>query len=392
MDATARTARRAARRRLLPGAGRPVRHDAAGRPGRRRGQGRGARTATTPAPGCRPTRDGVSTYYLGINRNKRSIALDLRDDADLDAGPRARPPRRRPDRELPARRPGQVRPRLRRRCAPPTRASSTPRSAGSAPASGAALPGYDLMVQAMSGLMSLTGDPDGPPYRAGISVFDVMAGNARGDRHPGRAATPRRDRAGPARRGQPAVLGAVRAGQPQLGVVVAGGRGARSGWATRTRASSRTSRCPTADARPDRRPRPTTGSSASSARCSASPRWPTTRGSAATATARPTGTSCGRCWSSGWRTRTARRVVRPADRRRACRAGRSTRSTTGSPSAEQFGARARGRRSGEGDAGAADRPGTRSRSPRRRPATRCRRRSWTSTAPSSGPGSAGRPS
>jgi crotonobetainyl-CoA:carnitine CoA-transferase CaiB-like acyl-CoA transferase len=33
------------------------------------------------------------------------------------------------------------------------------------------------MVQAISGLMSLTGDPDGPPYRAGISVFDVMAGN-----------------------------------------------------------------------------------------------------------------------------------------------------------------------------------------------------------------------
>ena len=32
------------------------------------------------------------------------------------------------------------------------------------------------MVQAMSGLMSLTGDPEGPPYRAGISAFDVMAG------------------------------------------------------------------------------------------------------------------------------------------------------------------------------------------------------------------------
>ena len=38
------------------------------------------------------------------------------------------------------------------------------------------LPGYDLVVQAMSGLMSLTGDPDGPPYRAGISAFDVIAG------------------------------------------------------------------------------------------------------------------------------------------------------------------------------------------------------------------------
>jgi crotonobetainyl-CoA:carnitine CoA-transferase CaiB-like acyl-CoA transferase len=42
---------------------------------------------------------------------------------------------------------------------------------------GAKVPGYDLMVQAVSGLMSLTGDPDGEPYRAGISVFDVMAGN-----------------------------------------------------------------------------------------------------------------------------------------------------------------------------------------------------------------------
>jgi crotonobetainyl-CoA:carnitine CoA-transferase CaiB-like acyl-CoA transferase len=38
------------------------------------------------------------------------------------------------------------------------------------------LPGYDLMVQAISGLMSLTGDPEGEPFRAGISVFDVIAG------------------------------------------------------------------------------------------------------------------------------------------------------------------------------------------------------------------------
>jgi crotonobetainyl-CoA:carnitine CoA-transferase CaiB-like acyl-CoA transferase len=46
---------------------------------------------------------------------------------------------------------------------------------GSGP--GAHVPGYDLLVQAMSGLMSLTGSPEGPGYRAGISVFDVMAGN-----------------------------------------------------------------------------------------------------------------------------------------------------------------------------------------------------------------------
>src|SRR5437588_8365633 len=31
-----------------------------------------------------PVRDGVSTYYLGINRNKRSIALDLRKPEDLE--------------------------------------------------------------------------------------------------------------------------------------------------------------------------------------------------------------------------------------------------------------------------------------------------------------------
>ena len=51
------------------------------------------------------------------------------------------------------------------------------RSAASAAAEqGRTLPGYDLIVQAISGLMSLTGPADGEPYRAGISVFDVMAG------------------------------------------------------------------------------------------------------------------------------------------------------------------------------------------------------------------------
>ncbi len=41
---------------------------------------------------------------------------------------------------------------------------------------GAHLPGYDLVVQAISGLMSLTGDADGPAYRAGMSVFDISTG------------------------------------------------------------------------------------------------------------------------------------------------------------------------------------------------------------------------
>ncbi len=37
-------------------------------------------------------------------------------------------------------------------------------------------PGYDLIVQAMSGGMSITGEPGGPPVRAGIPLGDLMGG------------------------------------------------------------------------------------------------------------------------------------------------------------------------------------------------------------------------
>ncbi|GLW09293.1 CoA transferase [Microtetraspora sp. NBRC 13810] len=122
-----------------------------------------------------PVHDGVSTYYLGVNRNKRSVALDLADQADLAA---ARELARRADIMVENFRPGGLRrfgldyPSVREANPAVVYASISGFGSGG----GAALPGYDLIVQAMSGLMSLTGDPDGPPYRAGISVFDVMAG------------------------------------------------------------------------------------------------------------------------------------------------------------------------------------------------------------------------
>lgn len=122
-----------------------------------------------------PTRDGVSTYYQAINRNKRSIALDLGDPADVEV---AHELSARADvlihnfkpggierfglgyADVAARRPDVV------YCA----------ISGFGSRGGADLPGYDLLIQAVSGLMSLTGDQDGRPLRAGMAVFDVMTG------------------------------------------------------------------------------------------------------------------------------------------------------------------------------------------------------------------------
>jgi crotonobetainyl-CoA:carnitine CoA-transferase CaiB-like acyl-CoA transferase len=123
-----------------------------------------------------PVRDGVATYYLGVNRGKRSVVLDLRTPEDAAA---ARELARRADVVIENFKPdGLARHGLDYagvRAANPgvVYASIT----GFGTGAGRHVPGYDLMVQAISGLMSLTGDPDGPPYRAGISVFDVMAGN-----------------------------------------------------------------------------------------------------------------------------------------------------------------------------------------------------------------------
>ncbi|MCC5946968.1 MAG: CoA transferase [Nitriliruptoraceae bacterium] len=123
-----------------------------------------------------PVRDGISTYYLGINRNKRSIALNLKDDTDLAL---ARELADRADVLIENMRPGG----MARfgldfdtvRASNPGIVYASISGFGSTEA-GAKMPGYDLMVQGISGLMSLTGDPEGQAYRAGISVFDVMAG------------------------------------------------------------------------------------------------------------------------------------------------------------------------------------------------------------------------
>ena len=122
-----------------------------------------------------PDRDGVATYYMAINRNKRSITLDFNDPEDLQL---AHELASRADIFIENFKPGGLkRFKLDYDSVQQLNDGIIYASiSGFGTAQGASLPGYDLIVQAMSGLMSLTGDPDGPAFRSGISVFDVMAG------------------------------------------------------------------------------------------------------------------------------------------------------------------------------------------------------------------------
>ncbi|SDY67540.1 CaiB/BaiF CoA transferase family protein [Herbiconiux ginsengi] len=122
-----------------------------------------------------PERDGVSTYYLGINRNKYDVVLDFRDEGDRML---ALELARRADIVIENFKPGGL---VKFGLDYDSVASVNPAViyasiSGFGTAGGAALPGYDLIVQAASGLMSLTGSPDGPAYRSGVSVFDIMTG------------------------------------------------------------------------------------------------------------------------------------------------------------------------------------------------------------------------
>lgn len=123
-----------------------------------------------------PWRDGVSTYYLGLNRNKRSIALDLKDDGDLEL---ARELATRADVLIESFRPGLIEELGLRfealRAVNPGLVTCSVTAFGSGPEA-AGMPGYDFLLQAMGGLMSVTGEPDGEPLKAGTAVVDLVCG------------------------------------------------------------------------------------------------------------------------------------------------------------------------------------------------------------------------
>jgi len=114
------------------------------------------------------TRGWGPSYFLTANRGKRSVTLDLKDAEDLEL---ARELVRRADVVVESFRPGV----MDRLGLPP---SLNPRAAWcSITAFGDSdLPGYDLLLQAVSGLMHLTGEPDGPPVKVGAALVDVVCG------------------------------------------------------------------------------------------------------------------------------------------------------------------------------------------------------------------------
>jgi crotonobetainyl-CoA:carnitine CoA-transferase CaiB-like acyl-CoA transferase len=118
---------------------------------------------------------GQSTYFQAVNRNKSSIVLDLTRPAGVA---RARDLAMGADVVIENFRPGvmedfglaysdlaAINPHL-------IYCSIT----AFGRRGGAAMPGYDLLVQALGGLMSVTGEPDGEPQKVGVAVVDVLAG------------------------------------------------------------------------------------------------------------------------------------------------------------------------------------------------------------------------
>jgi crotonobetainyl-CoA:carnitine CoA-transferase CaiB-like acyl-CoA transferase len=123
-----------------------------------------------------PWRDGEATYFLGLNRNKRSIALDLADAGDREL---ARTLCMEADVMVENFRPGLMEEW--------GLDGDTLRAAGNAKlvscsvtafgsGEGAKLPGYDFLAQAVGGVMHITGPEDGPPTKVGAAVVDLICG------------------------------------------------------------------------------------------------------------------------------------------------------------------------------------------------------------------------
>lgn len=123
-----------------------------------------------------PRQNGVSAYFLSINRNKRSITLDLKHPAGkavlerliegADVVVENFSPGTMTRLGFPKERIAELNPR----------AIYCQISGFGQDGPGRAWPAYDLIVQGMGGIMSLTGEPDGMPTMVGVPQADMVSG------------------------------------------------------------------------------------------------------------------------------------------------------------------------------------------------------------------------
>ena len=118
-----------------------------------------------------PFVDGTAAYFDAANRSKYGVTLDLADPADAEA---ARELARRADILVENFRPGALAryglDHAALHAANPGLVYCSITGFGS----GSALPGYDFVVQAVGGLMSITGAPDAEPHKVGVALVDVL--------------------------------------------------------------------------------------------------------------------------------------------------------------------------------------------------------------------------
>lgn len=129
-----------------------------------------------PARAAGPFREGDSAYFHPINRGKESVVVDLSVPDDVARVRRLLPMA---DCLVENSRPGFME---RIGLGPDSVRAANPRlvyaacSGFGADGPYASRPAYDVVAQAMGGIMSVTGTADGPPTRVGVSQADIVAG------------------------------------------------------------------------------------------------------------------------------------------------------------------------------------------------------------------------
>jgi crotonobetainyl-CoA:carnitine CoA-transferase CaiB-like acyl-CoA transferase len=118
---------------------------------------------------------GQATYFQSVNRNKSSVVIDMSTEEGLAE---LRRHAGEADVLVENFRPGLM---ADKGLDYETLRAENPRLVycsitGFGSGGGAGLPGYDLLIQALGGLMSVTGDPAGQPMKVGVALVDVLAG------------------------------------------------------------------------------------------------------------------------------------------------------------------------------------------------------------------------